>query len=72
MAASKRLENQRLWIAVAILRSYEIENVPEKYTAEPLDSRRSKFSILLGFLNCFRSYWTVVIQDQIAVGAKPI
>lgn len=43
MAASERLGNQRLWIAVAILRSYEIENVPEEYIAEPLDSKKSIF-----------------------------
>lgn len=47
MAASERLETQRLWTAVAILRSYEVENVPEQYTAEPLDSEKSRLSPML-------------------------
>jgi hypothetical protein len=38
-AASDRLETQRLWIAIAILRAAELPEIPENYTAEPIDSK---------------------------------
>lgn len=38
LEASERLESHRLWIAVATLRSHDIQDIPENYTVEALDS----------------------------------
>lgn len=51
-AASSRLESQRLWIAIAVLRTSGLPELPENYTAEPLYSRYSH-----------RSRWSLTTTD---------
>ena len=41
-SASDRLDTYRKWIAIATLRAFEVEGIPDQYTGEPLDSEGKK------------------------------